>query len=175
MIMRSRFYLPLCLALFSAVATYGQSAHPSPSPQNTSESSSRDNLDLSPLPDTKEHKSESASTNDDIEEAHSFDPHRAAKDVEVGEFYYKRKNYQGAIERYREALTFKENDAEATFGLARCEEKLGQFDEARTHYEAYLKILPHGPRAADSKKALEHLASKKQPVVQPASTPLAYP
>ena len=30
-------------------------------------------------------------------------------------------------------------------------------EAARTHYEAYLKILPHGPLAADAQKALEKI------------------
>ena len=79
------------------------------------------------------------------------------KDIEVADFYYKRGNYRASLERYKEALEFKENDAEATFGVARCEEKLGNSATARSHYEAYLKILPQGPRAKDARKALQRL------------------
>ena len=46
-----------------------------------------------------------------ITELHSWDPHKAAKNVEVGDFYFKRKNYRAAEDRYREALRYKDNDA----------------------------------------------------------------
>ncbi len=89
---------------------------------------------------------------------HPWDPHKAAKDIEVGDFYLKvRKNYRAAEDRYREALYYKENDAMATYGLAMCLEKLNQPDEARQEYEAYLKILPEGPEAKNARKALARL------------------
>ncbi len=90
-------------------------------------------------------------------EFHPFDPHKAAKDIEVGDYYFKRKNYIGAESRYREALLYKENDAVATFKLAICLEKLNRPDEALTQYESYLKILPYGPEAGESKKSIERL------------------
>ena len=101
---------------------------------------------------------------DDVQEFHPWDPHKAAKDIEVGDFYFKRKNYRAALDRYREALIYKPNDAVANFRLAECEEKAGQPADAVTHYEAYLKILPHGPQAEDAQKGLARLKaiSEKQ-------------
>lgn len=93
----------------------------------------------------------------DVGEFHPWDPHRAAKDVEVGDFYFKRKNYRGAEDRYREALFYKDNDAVATFRLAVCLEKMDRPEEARNEFESYLKILPHGPQAEEAKKAIERL------------------
>ena len=84
-------------------------------------------------------------------------PHKAAKDVEVGDFYFKRKNYHAAEDRYREALLYKDNDAIATYRLAVCLEKMDRPSEARTEFENYLKILPHGPEAEEAKKAIERL------------------
>lgn len=98
------------------------------------------------------------SENPGATETHPWDPHKAAKDIEVGDFYLKvRKNYRAAEDRYREALYYKENDAMATYGLAVCLEKLNQPDEAREEYEAYLKILPEGPEAKNARKALARL------------------
>jgi predicted TPR repeat methyltransferase len=91
---------------------------------------------------------------------HAWDPHKAAKDIEVGDYYFKRKNYRGALERYKDALTYKPNDAVANFRLAECEEKMNSPADAVQHYEAYLKILPHGPFAADAQKALERLKAR---------------
>jgi Flp pilus assembly protein TadD len=75
----------------------------------------------------------------------------------VANFYFKNKNYRAAESRYREALYYKQNDAEATYHLAVCLEKLDQPDDARTEYESYLKILPHGPQAEQAQKAIERL------------------
>jgi tetratricopeptide (TPR) repeat protein len=93
----------------------------------------------------------------DVAEVHPWDPHKAAKNVEVGDYYFKRKNYVAAESRYREALMYKENDAMATFRLAVCLEKLERPDEAREVYENYLKILPHGPEAESASKAVSRL------------------
>jgi Flp pilus assembly protein TadD len=97
----------------------------------------------------------------DASELHPWDPHRAAKDVEVGDFYFKRKNYRAAEDRYREALYYKDNDAEATYRLAVCLEKMERPQEARQEFQRYLEILPHGPEAENAKKAIERLSEAK--------------
>src|ERR1039458_2714642 len=132
------------------------------------ESSSKDTqMDLSPPKnDAKVHPQSSAAvaaaeagalSPGGITELHSWDPHKAAKSVEVGDFYFKRKNYRAAEDRYREALRYKDNDAVATIRLAVCLEKLGILDDARAEYESYLKILPHGPQAGEAQKAIDRL------------------
>lgn len=135
------------------------------------ESSSKDDqVDLSPpAGDLKAHpgdatpvdraaggSAENPGTND-IGEMHPWNPHKAAKDIEVGDFYFKRKNYAAAESRYREALYYKDNDAMATFRLAICLEKLERPDDAVQEYESYLRILPYGPEAGNAKKAIERI------------------
>ena len=130
-------------------------------------SSSKDTLiDLSPPEDdAKAHPqsseilmdAERSSGNPDVGEFHPWNPHKAAKDIEVGDFYFKRKNYRAAEARYREALFYKDNDALATFRLAVCLEKMDQPDDARKEYESYLRILPHGPQAEEARKAIDRL------------------
>lgn len=130
-------------------------------------SSSKDTLiDLSPPEnDAKAHPqsseilmdAERSSGNADVGEFHPWNPHKAAKDIEVGDFYFKRKNYRAAEDRYREALFYKDNDALATFRLAICLEKMDQSDDARKEYESYLRILPHGPQAEEARKAIDRL------------------
>lgn len=89
-----------------------------------------------------------------------WDPHRADKDVEVGTWYLKLKNYRAALERFNDALVYKPNDAEATFGLAVTQEKLDLFGQARKSYSKYLEILPEGPRAKECQEALKRLESR---------------
>lgn len=86
-----------------------------------------------------------------------WDPHKAMKDIEVGDFYFKQGDYIGAESRYREALYYKTNDAIATYRLGVCLEKMHRADEAREEYEAYLRILPDGPEAKHARKALDRL------------------
>ena len=171
-----RILLPACLVLTGL--SLGQEPTEKPSDQDRErraertrepgESSSRDSrIDLSPpKDDAKNHPNSDSSIEDqpasDVQEFHPWDPHRAAKDVEVGDFYFKRKNYHAAESRYREALIYKSNDAMATFGLAQCLDKLGKADEAREKYESYLKILPQGPRAQEAHKALDRLKNEGQ-------------
>jgi len=128
-------------------------------------SSSKDTrIDLSPpANDQKNHPMSGAAVSDaedaasDVQEMHPWDPHKAVKDIEVGDFYFKKKNYRAALERYKDALVYKPNDALAQFRLAECFDKTGNSTEAVTHYQEYLKILPHGPFAADAEKALARL------------------
>ncbi len=133
------------------------------------ESSSKDTqVDLTPPDNDAKAHPKSAEAVSDAEAAASggsgvgefrpWDPHKAAKDVEVGDFYFKRKNYRAAEDRYREALYYKDDDAIATYQLAICLEKLERPDDALAEYQSYLRILPHGPQAEESKKAIERLS-----------------
>jgi tetratricopeptide (TPR) repeat protein len=135
------------------------------------ESSSKDApVDLNaPADDAKKHpESSHAVANAEAEsesvggvtELHAWDPQKAAKDIEVGDFYFRRKNYHAAEARYRDALLYKDNDAEATIRLAICLEKLGIFDDALAEYQSYLKILPHGPKAKEAEKGISRLSSE---------------
>jgi tetratricopeptide (TPR) repeat protein len=133
------------------------------------ESSSRDTkIDLSPpKDDTKSHPYSRSSVSEaatdatsDVQEFHPWDPHKAAKDIEVGDFYFKRKNYRAALDRYREALYYKSNDALANFHMGQCLEKLDNPEEAAVHYQEYLKILPQGPLSQEAQKALDRLKDK---------------
>src|SRR5215813_13928851 len=75
------------------------------------ESSSRDNrIDISPPKgDAKDHpysKSAVADLEEDeavdatgVQEFHPWNPMKAMKDVEVGDFYFNRKNYKAALDR----------------------------------------------------------------------------
>jgi len=138
------------------------------------ESSSRDTrIDLSPpKDDAKNHPNSSVPAPEaapdtpdaasDVQELHPWNPYRALKDDEVGDFYFKRKNYKAALARYQDALAWKENDAVATFRMAQCYEKLDQRDEAVANYKQYLKILPEGPFSKEAKRALDKLGAPEK-------------
>src|SRR5947209_18568790 len=140
-----------------------KSKQQNPTASNTSgESSSKSTIiDISPpVGDVQEHP-ESEAAHESVNELKPWDPHRAAKDIEVGEYYLKRKNYRGAEGRFRDALLYKPNDALATFRMAQVFERTGRTTEARQYYGNYLQILPHGPFAEEARKALEKLSVEK--------------
>jgi Tetratricopeptide repeat len=124
-------------------------------------SSKQTQIDVSPPADDAAKHPEAGLGNDsDVDEFTPYNPMKAMKDVEVGDFYFKvKQNYPAAISRYREALEYKPHDAEATFKLAEVLNKTGDSAGAVENYEAYLKILPNGPYA---KKAHEELDKLKQ-------------
>ncbi len=134
------------------------------------DSSSKDSqIDLSPpADDAKAHPkssqavadAEAKASDNGVSEFHTWDPHQAAKNVEVGDFYFRRKNYRAAENRYREALRYKDNDAIATIRLAVCLEKLGILDEALVEYQNYLNILPHGHDASEAEKAIARIKAE---------------
>ena len=128
-------------------------------PLGDNESSSKENqIDLSPpKDDAAKHPDSDIS---DVTEVHGWDPHKADKNVEVGDFYMKRQNYRAAEARYREALSYKPDDAVATYRLAEVLDAEGHDSEAVKEYEAYLKIPSSGKFAGDAKKALARLEQK---------------
>jgi len=100
--------------------------------------------------------------NSGVSELLPWDPHKAAKDIEVGQFYLKRKNYRAALDRFNEALRYKPNDAEATFYLAATQDKLEFYDQAYQNYNAYLKLLPDGPLSKQAHEAVSRIAPHVQ-------------
>ncbi len=141
----------------------GPNQLPPRSDQAPRESSSRDTrIDVTPPKnDNKAHPDSSIDDEPiqpgDTSELHPFNPLRALRDDDVGEYYFKLKNYRAALARYQDALAWKERDAIATFGIAKSYEKLEDPEQAAKYYQEYLKILPNGPLSKDAHKALQKL------------------
>jgi tetratricopeptide (TPR) repeat protein len=174
-VVRTRFLI-IFVALLATVSLAQDSSDKTASEKaaarnrEAEESSSRDTrIDISPPKnDAKSHPGSKAAVEDldipenidvsGVQEFHPWNPMKALKNIEVGDFYFKRKNYKAALERYKEALYYKDGDALASFRLAVCQEKLGDKADARKYYEQYLKILPEGPFAKDAHASLDRLA-----------------
>jgi len=150
--------------------------NPPPPANSSAYSSSRANvIDLSPPPDdSKTHPGSAEAVREaedaaglvegdaigGVQEFHLWDPHKAAKDIEVGDYYFHQKNYPAALDRYQEALLYQNNNALAAYKVGECQEILGAPDEAREAYQAYLNILPEGPLARKAHDALIRLEEK---------------
>jgi len=165
-----RFGILILAVVFAVPHLFGQSSdQTSERNREAGESSSRDTrIDISPpKDDAKKHpyskaavadlEAEDNPENSDVQEIHPWNPMKALKDVEVGDYYFKRKNYRAALDRYKEALFYKDNDAIASFRLAQCQDKLGDKSEAKKYYEQYLKILPDGEFAKEARTSLDRL------------------
>ena len=120
-------------------------------------SSKQTQIDISPPSGDEKHPGNNDS---ELSEFHPWDPHKAAKCIEVGDWYFKQENYRAAMSRYQEALEWKPKDAEATYKLALVEEKSGEPTAALANYQAYLKILPNGPYAEKARKGIDRVKSK---------------
>jgi tetratricopeptide (TPR) repeat protein len=140
------------------------SSQPLPRSADPDESSSKDTQFSK---DTRFPEDVSSAAASDVQELHPYNPHKADKNVEVGDFYFNRSNYRAAESRYAEALEYMPNHAEATYKLAESQEKLKKLAQARANYEKYLKILPRGPQAELAKKALARLDTQAKQTTSP--------
>ena len=149
-----------------------------PNARRGEDSSSKDrDVDIAPPANDAEHPGSEMEVIDEangVSEMKPWNPHQADKNVEVGKYYFKQNNYKAAESRFREALYWQDNDAEANYWLGTALEKLKQPSEARYYYEEYLKILPNGPLAKDAKKALSRVSAtesskkeSKKPIARP--------
>ena len=76
----------------------------------------------------------------------------AAHDVEVGDYYFGRHNYRGALQRYNDAAEEKPEDLAIHVRLGRAFEKLGQLPDAIQEYKSAHDLA--GPqRWSDEAKA----------------------
>jgi tetratricopeptide (TPR) repeat protein len=141
-------------------------SQPLPRSSDPEESSSKETqIPLPPMPGSE------ASESAEVQEFRRYNPHKADKDVEVGDFYFKRGNYRAAESRYAEALLYMSNHAAATYKLAEAQEKLAKTAEARSNYQKYLKILPKGEYAELAKNALARLDAQAKET-SPTSPPV---
>jgi tetratricopeptide (TPR) repeat protein len=85
---------------------------------------------------------------------YSFNPLQSAKEMKVGDFYFKKGSYKGAARRYREATRWDPTSAHAFLRLGEAEEKLNDEKAAREAYSKYLQLQPTGKDAEHIRKKL---------------------
>jgi len=74
------------------------------------------------------------------------DPARSKENLDIGNTYFKRRNYTAAISRYIEAIEWQENSIPAHEALARAYEKSGDFANAIQTLEAVIEKNPDSPK-----------------------------
>jgi tetratricopeptide (TPR) repeat protein len=86
-----------------------------------------------------------------------FNPLEADRCLKVGDYYFKRKNYDAAIQRYMEALEYQPNRFDAYEALGRAYEKQGAREKALRVYQDFLQKYPESPRAKEFKEKADRL------------------
>jgi Tetratricopeptide repeat len=88
----------------------------------------------------------------------SIESREYLQDMELGTYYFKKKNYRGAMFRFRHALESKPGEPEATFRLAQSLDKLDQGENAKEAYQAYIESQPSGFYTEQARAALQRLS-----------------
>jgi tetratricopeptide (TPR) repeat protein len=86
-----------------------------------------------------------------------FNPLEADRCLKVGDYYFKRKNYDAAIQRYMEALEYQPNRFDAYEALGRAYEKQGAREKALRVYQDFLQKYSESPRAKEFKEKADRL------------------
>ena len=87
-------------------------------------------------------------------EHYSFNPLQSAKEIRIGDFYFKKGSYKGAVLRYRAATRWDPTSAHAFLRLGEAEEKLKDAKAARAAYAKYLELAPDAKDADEIRKKL---------------------
>ena len=85
---------------------------------------------------------------------YAFNPLQASKEVQIGNFYFKKGSYRAAAQRFREATQWNAGLAEAWLRLGEAQEKLKNPKAAREAYAKYLELDPDGKNAAEIRKKI---------------------
>jgi tetratricopeptide (TPR) repeat protein len=92
-----------------------------------------------------------------VPKEYSFNPLQAAKELRVGNYYFKKGAYRAASQRFQEATKWDGTLAEAYLRLGESKEKQHDKKAAADAYAKYLEIAPDAKEAPEVKKRLDRL------------------
>ena len=90
----------------------------------------------------------------------AWDPLRAEKDLEVGQYYMHKGDVDAAIDRFQDATTAKPGYAVPFRYLGEAQEKKGLKKQAIQSYQRYVDLVPHADDAGKIRKKIEKLRSE---------------
>jgi tetratricopeptide (TPR) repeat protein len=122
------------------------------------ESSSKPTDAPAPKKPDKKQKPDSATQN--APDQPSWDPLRAEKDIEVGQYYMRKGDVDAAIDRFQDATTAKPGYAVPFRYLGEAQEKRGLKKQAIASYSRYLDLYPHAEDGAKIRKKIDKLRSE---------------
>jgi len=136
---RRSIFLAVSLAAFACFA---------PAILGSQSSSSKDNPKAKPNTDT---------ATQNAADQPMWDPLRAEKDLEVGQYYMKKGDVDAAIDRFQDATTAKPGYAIPFRFLGEAQEKKGLKKQAIKSYQRYLDLYPHAEDGDKVSKKIEKL------------------
>jgi tetratricopeptide (TPR) repeat protein len=151
--MRLSRTIPILAALFLPFAA-PQARAQDPPQESTSKPATPPNDDIKPKPPAKQ-KKDTATKNTPDQPA--WDPLRAEKDLEVGQYYMKKGDVDAAIDRFQDATTAKPGYAIPFRFLAEAQEKKGLKKQAIKSYQRYLDLYPHAEDGDKIRKKIDKL------------------
>jgi tetratricopeptide (TPR) repeat protein len=89
----------------------------------------------------------------------------AAKSVEIGDFYLRRKKFKAALSRFQEALQTDPYYAPAYRELGKVYEKMGFWQKSLDAYRKYLDELPSAKDAREAKSIHKAIARLQKDIV----------
>jgi tetratricopeptide (TPR) repeat protein len=90
----------------------------------------------------------------------AYDPLKANKDMEVGTFYFKKGNYDAAIDRFEEAARLQPGLARPYLKLGETYEKKKDLPMAVASYRKYLELYRSAPDGNSVRKRIEGLEKR---------------
>jgi tetratricopeptide (TPR) repeat protein len=112
-------------------------------------------------PDSARPKAKPNSSTDNAtknaEDQPMWDPLRAEKDLEVGQYYMRKGDLDAAIDRFEDALRAKPGYAIPFRYLGEAQEKKGLKRDALNSYTSYLELVPHAEDKSKIEKKIEKL------------------
>ena len=90
----------------------------------------------------------------------TWDPLRAERDLEVGQYYMHKGDLDAAIDRFEDAALAKPGYAIPYRFLGECQEKKGLKRDAIKSYTRYLDLFPHAEDKEKIEKKIEKLRSE---------------
>ena len=127
-------------------------------PQQDSSSKPADST--APAPAKKQGKGDKDSATKNAPDQPMWDPLRAEKDLEVGQHYMHKGDYDAAIDRFQDAIEAKPGYAIPFRYLGEAQEKKGMKRDALKSYKRYLELYPHAEDKAKIEKKIEKLRAE---------------
>jgi len=94
---------------------------------------------------------------------YDFNPLKASQSITAGNFYFDKKNYTAAKNRYVDATLYDPGNGEAYEKLGEAQEKLRNFAASLAAYQKYFELEPTSKEIAVIKKRMEKWPASARP------------
>jgi tetratricopeptide (TPR) repeat protein len=148
--------LQLRLLLLVALAMSDAAARAQDPPPDSAPKSGQENPDKPPKPPAKPIPNKDSAATSAADQP-SWDPLRAEKDLEVGQYYMRKGDVDAAIDRFQDATLAKPGYAVPFRFLGEAQEKKGLKKKAIQSYQRYLDLYPHAEDKDKIQKKIEKL------------------